>query len=420
MVALHETGISKCFTHHTIIKEMLVDSKTIYIKLLQKCPNTRRNKHYLKRYVRFIVACIDNNKSLSADTYTENHHILPRGKTFWPEYASFRKYPWNKATLTPEQHFLCHLMLARSLGGYMWFAFNMLSMRNGYQDKRTKMSSRFYGEIKRNVVINLREKAKGKKKTPEEIEKWKASRKGYEHSPSTKQKMKDTHKRKNFYTSTITLYQGIYKIEVLKYSDKLYQYIGEGWSKRVTKEYLKEKSKDRVYKRTRLVKAYKGQFYCWVVNESDDYYDCLENGCSSTMTEEYKTRLKNEKSNKMKGISRPRKVRAPTRWCYTIDGKRTKVNVGKLPPEGVYENSPLSKHLYWHVDLENRLAIRCSSFEAEVNGYVKIESPNKGRVKYVTDKGENLYLSDLWKEDWVPVNLTRYSENAENKLAVQD
>jgi len=71
------------------------------------------NDHYLKRYIRFINGCMEKNQSLSNEE-TENHHICPRGKHAWSEYRSFRKYPWNKATLTLRQHLLAHALLAKA------------------------------------------------------------------------------------------------------------------------------------------------------------------------------------------------------------------------------------------------------------------------------------------------------------------
>ena len=41
-----------------------MDSKAIYKLMVKKCPNTKRNKHYLKRYVRFIAACLEKNEEL--------------------------------------------------------------------------------------------------------------------------------------------------------------------------------------------------------------------------------------------------------------------------------------------------------------------------------------------------------------------
>lgn len=87
------------------------------------------NTFYLKRYINFVFMCIENNKNLPKDTYTENHHIVPKSKTLWPEYGKFSKHPWNKAKLTARQHVIAHIMLSRAIGGPMTIA--IWSMVNG-------------------------------------------------------------------------------------------------------------------------------------------------------------------------------------------------------------------------------------------------------------------------------------------------
>ena len=53
------------------------------------------NKHYLLKYLNFIVLC---SKS-QANSTTEDHHIIPKSKQLFPEYKSFKLYPWNKVKL---------------------------------------------------------------------------------------------------------------------------------------------------------------------------------------------------------------------------------------------------------------------------------------------------------------------------------
>lgn len=103
--------------------------------MLEKCPNHSRNIHYLNRYVNFIFACIEKNKDLPEDHYTEKHHILPR--SLWPEYKDFKEHEWNRAVLTVRQHLIAHLMLGKSCGGLMWSAFIMMTGRNENCSLRT-------------------------------------------------------------------------------------------------------------------------------------------------------------------------------------------------------------------------------------------------------------------------------------------
>lgn len=79
------------------------------------------NYHYLLKYYNFINKCIEINSTKTPEelVYVENHHILPKSKDMFPEYKSFKKYPWNKATLTYRQHIIAHILL--------WKAYNTVS-----------------------------------------------------------------------------------------------------------------------------------------------------------------------------------------------------------------------------------------------------------------------------------------------------
>ena len=67
------------------------------------------NPHYLNRYITFIEHC--QQKNVGHEGPVENHHICPKAKDMFPEYKDFRSHPWNKAPLTPRQHFIAHLIL---------------------------------------------------------------------------------------------------------------------------------------------------------------------------------------------------------------------------------------------------------------------------------------------------------------------
>lgn len=71
------------------------------------------NQHYLNRYFNFINQCIIRN-SLVEIGYSEKHHILPKSKDMFPEFASLKKHPWNCAVLTFRQHLLAHYMLMKA------------------------------------------------------------------------------------------------------------------------------------------------------------------------------------------------------------------------------------------------------------------------------------------------------------------
>lgn len=80
---------------------------------------------WLKRYLKFIEA-------FKRDTIykSHNHHILP--KKLYPEYENFSDNTWNLAILGYREHLVAHYMLAKALGGNMWFAYNNM---NAYGEK---------------------------------------------------------------------------------------------------------------------------------------------------------------------------------------------------------------------------------------------------------------------------------------------
>lgn len=71
----------------------------------------KHNSHYLKRYIKFIKNCIQKNELNTNLPYTETHHICPKAKDMFPEYADLKANPWNKAVLTYRQHIIAHLLL---------------------------------------------------------------------------------------------------------------------------------------------------------------------------------------------------------------------------------------------------------------------------------------------------------------------
>lgn len=129
-----------------------MDSETIYQTLLKKCPQQDRNIHYLKRYVNFIFACIENNEDLPEDIYTEKHHILPG--SLWPQYVNFKEHSWNCSILTARQHFIAHWMLAKSLGKNMWYSFKMMCTIK-LKQRDYKVTSIVYEMAKINQAIEL-------------------------------------------------------------------------------------------------------------------------------------------------------------------------------------------------------------------------------------------------------------------------
>jgi|SRR5882672_2269141 len=83
--------------------------------------------------------------------YTEDHHILP--ECLFPEFENLRKYPENKAVLSPEEHYLAHQLLVKmnrykdhkNYNGLVYAAFK-ITINNPYQNRS---KNKLYGWIKR-------------------------------------------------------------------------------------------------------------------------------------------------------------------------------------------------------------------------------------------------------------------------------
>lgn len=63
------------------------------------------NIHMINRYIRFIET--------RTNTGNNRHHILPKASDMYPQYKSFKEYPWNLVRLTSREHFIAHKMLAK-------------------------------------------------------------------------------------------------------------------------------------------------------------------------------------------------------------------------------------------------------------------------------------------------------------------
>lgn len=167
---------------------MSMDSITIYNNLLDKSPKTKRNIHNIERYVKFIFSCIEKNKNLSIDLYSENHHILP--KSLYPEYKNFKENSWNKVTLTPRQHFIAHWLLARSLDGTMWYGLLRMKTSSKFHHRNIRFTSRVYEELRNNLTCSNETKQKISKARTEFLKNNPNPHKGMKRSKTTGDKIR--------------------------------------------------------------------------------------------------------------------------------------------------------------------------------------------------------------------------------------
>lgn len=116
-----------------------------------------RSLFYLNRYFRFI----ESRKLRDNDsTHYESHHILPKADDMFPE---FRDDPSNIILLTPREHFIAHMMLAKAFGGSQVFAFmQMCNKRLCSKNKRSdvRINSVIYETIKTEYKAILSEMRK--------------------------------------------------------------------------------------------------------------------------------------------------------------------------------------------------------------------------------------------------------------------
>jgi hypothetical protein len=161
------------------------------------------------KYTRWYYNIVNTAKSRIPAGYTEKHHIIPKSfyinksKTGWLEGNS--EVLENKAKLTPEEHFLCHLLLVRMTTGLaktkMSFALARLSRSKKLQGK---INSRTYGYIKKLhseaasiTQKGVKEKHTVSKETREKISKSLLGRKLTDETKSKMKKPKSEKHRSN-------------------------------------------------------------------------------------------------------------------------------------------------------------------------------------------------------------------------------
>lgn len=103
-------------------------------------------------------------ENASYSGYTEKHHILPKAKDCWPEYA---KEPENIVRLSARAHFIAHLLLSRALGGSQISAFVLMVRRKAEgktaeRRKNVKVNSRLYDTERKRLKDHLSETLKNR------------------------------------------------------------------------------------------------------------------------------------------------------------------------------------------------------------------------------------------------------------------
>lgn len=89
----------------------------------------------------------------------EHHRICPKAPDLFPQYSSFKLYPWNKAPLTPRQHFVAHLLLRKVFGGSQ--SKTLLCMINRLKVSDRHINSNVYETVKNEQSIDNKKRNSG-------------------------------------------------------------------------------------------------------------------------------------------------------------------------------------------------------------------------------------------------------------------
>lgn len=88
-------------------KQKLNENEVSREKILQAFSSSKIKIKSQEKLEVYIDYCVQNNEE-NSDTYTEKHHILPKG--LFPEYYSFKKNPWNLVNLNYTKHIKAHIL----------------------------------------------------------------------------------------------------------------------------------------------------------------------------------------------------------------------------------------------------------------------------------------------------------------------
>lgn len=96
------------------------------------------------KYTRIYYMIIERAQSRTLTSYTEIHHIVPRS-------LGGSNNADNLVSLTPREHFICHLLLPKMLTGEnkykMLYAYIMMSGRQVYHSKSYSLHRREYSNL---------------------------------------------------------------------------------------------------------------------------------------------------------------------------------------------------------------------------------------------------------------------------------
>lgn len=153
------------------------------------------------KYTKVYYKIIEKRKSLGSDDYTEEHHIIPKS-------LGGSNSKENLVNLTAREHFICHWLLTKMVENSkdkykMNNAFSCMLFRENDFQKRYKISSRKFENIKKNISLSRSLHFSGennpmynKTHSIEARQKLSAIHTGREVSLETRKKLSEVHKGK--------------------------------------------------------------------------------------------------------------------------------------------------------------------------------------------------------------------------------
>ncbi|QIR26710.1 NUMOD3 domain-containing DNA-binding protein [Kluyvera genomosp. 3] len=162
-----------------------MDMEGIYLKLIASAESRNGKPRYS-----FSQRTRNRKKGF------EVHHIMPGS-------MGGSNRPYNLVYLTPREHYTAHHLLARMFSGPLTYAFWRMSQKEqGTREANIKITARQYQTARELFSITHSAFLKGKKQSPEAIEKRRITMSqrppvqsflGRTHSEETKQRMREAH-----------------------------------------------------------------------------------------------------------------------------------------------------------------------------------------------------------------------------------
>lgn len=155
------------------------------------------------KYTRWYYQIIDKAKTRTLSIYKESHHVIPKCMG-----GSDRLE--NRVDLTAREHALCHWLLTKMVVGVdqskMYYALRAFTMKSTIQNRSIKIPTKVIAQAREKSKKYSSEVQKGRKRSPESVEKQRRTMTDRTRDPSFAEKVSlalkgrthsETHKLRN-------------------------------------------------------------------------------------------------------------------------------------------------------------------------------------------------------------------------------